>query len=139
MIPVSYKIYKSSVLATVLSILGTGFTMCSLLMAIVFISSAVTARNYADLPAEILTVLMIAAIGLGIEKAAYNVNEKKKLKTIVEKLRAEGQEAQISESVPFALSVYNICPGKKMQLYIASLNPQTGEIIASNLTKSKKS
>ena len=60
---------------------------------------------------------------------ARKISENKQFKVLLKNMEANGIEYRISESIEFALEVYNACPVEAAKKYIVKRNPEAGKII----------
>lgn len=116
------RIYKNSVVASILSMCGYGLAMVGLIVA--FTESIVGG-------------VIVALIGVGLALWGAKVSENKQFRVWKQKIESDGMTNRIKEDVKVAVMVYNSNPGKKSLAYISQLNPVAGELIAEK-TRSKK-
>lgn len=112
------RIYKNSILATFLSMFGTGFTLCGIL--ILFQLEAVG--------------IVILIIGICFMWWSDSVNDKKTFKLWRKKLEENHIDQLIKTSTAHSVQVYNANPDKRTLEYIQELNPQAAAYIREQLS-----
>lgn len=121
---IHYTVYKNSLLATILSFLGSAYIMMG---ALIFVLGLID--NEFEIAEGIFLFIRFVLVGVVLLKIAKYVNEKKTFKLWVKAIRAQGAEYRIKESVDYAVMAYNSYPTKRTLKYISKLNPQVVEMI----------
>ena len=129
---IPYTSYKNSVLATILSIIGSLMGGFGIMLFVFGIFSLLSGKGEV-----IFGSIFLILPGIAFTVLARHIAERKQMKIISKTLREKGAESEISNSVNLALHVYNQYPTKRMQKYIAGLNPQAGQIIQEFRQKQK--
>ncbi len=127
---VFHKKYSNSVLATVLSFLGSALALSGFVFGIKEFLSGENAQS----DVEIWIGMAIAGVILSL--FSKWLGERKILKTLKKNVKEQNMEANIRASTELAVAIYNKAPCKPVQKYITELNPAAGEII--NQKKSSK-
>jgi len=117
------KIYKNSVLASVVSIVG-GLTL-------------ILGVTYA-VQEEVLPGILIALAGFALYIWASVISDNKRFKTWKKTVEAKGLDDAARSSVQSAIQVYNTYPCDKTLKYIAALNPEAARNISAQLAAKKK-
>lgn len=118
---ISYKIYKNSVLATIISLMGSAFTVCGVVA----------------LFAEPVSGLVCAAMGVGMLFWAKNISENKAFKKWWKQITDNHLEPQIAASLQTAIAIYNKNPQKRTLNKIRQLNPAAAQTIQDQLDRQK--
>ncbi|MGM9617229.1 hypothetical protein [Butyricicoccus sp.] len=121
-------IYPHSILASLLSIIGTMFAALGILLAIVNLSVE-----------AILAGVIMFAMGLGCTAGAEHIGENKKFDDWRKRVRNAGLEPIIQQSVEDAVKIYQTYPSKHTLGYISALNPEAGRLITAYIQNNAKS
>lgn len=116
-------LYKNSILASIISILGYICCMFGIVMMI----------QEKEFVAGILLIL----IGFGFICWAAQISENKRFKQWKKKISTPDVIAAIQNDIAFAVKVYNAYPSKKTLAYIRSLNPGAADRISQLLASQK--
>ena len=115
-----YRTYGNSLIATLVSLLGSGLLFGGLYLGYECISSG----------DDIMGAIALIAIGFGLTRVAANISHKKWIKTIEEKglhIRAKDPV----EGFEVCKAIYESNSNKKKALeYIRTLNPHAAQLIA---------
>ena len=123
---IKYTAYKNSVLATILSLLGSLSAGGGML---ILVSAIFVRDSELDLGPAFIGFLVLFLLGVALMWAAKCTSERKQSRALIKAIKKNGLEEQIFNSVEVALSVYKRYPTKRMKKYISALNPQAGQII----------
>ena len=115
-------IYKNSVLASLISILGY-----------IFVIGGICVMFGGEIGGGIVMLI----VGIALAMWASAISENKKFKTWKKELQAKGVEAQIRTSTQVAFQVYNAYPRSNTLNYIRSLNPAAAQLIADQIAANK--
>ena len=124
---ISYTVYKTSALATVLSFLSS----IAIMGGCGFAAAGILSKDYSMLPAG----LIFFAAGVGAKFLAEMLAANGWWKKVV---MAQNLEPQIRESVDFCFKVYNTNPCNLVLNKIEALNPQGAAQIRSAICAQKK-
>ena len=113
-----FSIYKNSVGATAVSILGYGLLMMGVMLAV---------------SEDLISGIVMAVLGILLELWAPTISRNKQFKKWIKQLREKGVEAEIRSDINAAIRVYNSNPCKKTLAYIGTLNPAAAENITKQL------
>lgn len=115
--------YQNSLVASLLSLVGTCFWIfsgfCLILMVQAIFSGEFEWEMLLMLP---LGVLLFAA-GVGVNVLANSISERKAFRAWIRKIRQAGLEPYIASSAEYALDVYTKNPTEMTVQYIQALNP----------------
>lgn len=125
-----FKKYSNSVLATVLSFLGSALALSGLVFGTKEFLSGENAQS------DVKIWIGMAIAGVILSLFSKWLGERKILKTLKKNVKEQNMEANIRASTELAVAIYNKAPCKPVQKYITELNPAAGEII--NQKKSSK-
>ena len=115
-------IYHNSILASLVSLFGTGFAMCGLVILI---------------SGEIVGGILCAAAGFAMSAYAITISERKQFNTWKKQVEAKGVDQAIRADTEIALHAYNSYPGQRTLNYIRGLNPAAADLIAQRLQAEK--
>ena len=111
-------IYKTSVLASAVSIFGCGFMLMG-------IASAFSG--------QVVGGIIMALCGVGLSIWASEISENKRFKVWKKKVEEGGFVPAIQSNMKTAIDCYNTLPGKKTLAYIRTLNPAAADNIEQQL------
>lgn len=114
------NIYKNSVLASILSIVGTVFLLLNVGM---FISELV--KGSFDFAKDFPVVILYTLIAILLLWLAKYISERKEFKQFVKYVKQNHLEQEIAGSIEAALKLYRAYPTKLVKKYITKLNPET--------------
>lgn len=115
--------YKNSFLASLVSIFGCVFVICSI--SIIF-------------SGEVLIGIVLILIGVGLLMAASDISDNKQFKKWLKEAQENNIDDVIRSSVADAARMYNLAPGKAMLKYIRGINPEAADAIQKDLDAQKK-
>lgn len=128
----SVVVYKHSILATLLSLLGLSLVVTPL---IALLSDLLSGKF--DL-SMLFPMLFIAAVGVGLMFLAESVSDSKLQKLWIRQLKKEGMEPKLAASAELAVQAYYKCSGKKTLKFIRGLNPAAAERIEAQEAQEKQ-
>lgn len=110
---ISFEYYKNSILATMISFLGSAFRVIG------FITLPFCVVEF---PLIFLGGLLIA-LGFGLIKLAETISELKSFLKLLKIIKKNNLDEQIKDSVDIAEFIYNKCPNFFTKKYLLKLNP----------------
>lgn len=133
---VSFKVYKNSPGATVLSIIGTLSLLTGLTVLISVIAFVIEGKSN-DILSVIFYSIYSIVLGCFFIYIAKRINTNKVAKQLIKYIEQQGLQQKIATSYEFALYTYSTLPTENILNYISVLNPQFSMKIRENMQKQK--
>lgn len=116
-------VYKNSILASLVSIMGYGFMVGGLGMAF---------------GGEILGGIVLFLMGLGCAALASVISERAQFRQWIRKLKKDGIIDRARQDTALAIQIFQANPTKQTLRYIRKLNPTAAEYIDQRLAANKQ-
>lgn len=117
------RFYKNSVIATIISIWGTTWTLVGFCVAI---------------SEDAIAGIVLAVVGICLIFVARVINEKAIFKKWIKGLKKDGIVEKLSTSEEMCIAVYNANPCKKNIKYIRKHNPVVAEKLLFEINKKRE-
>ena len=127
-----YTKYKLSKLATFISAIGGIFISLSIVFTIYGAASGFTESFSEDTIGLVVCGLIMLGMGLGFQKWAKSINDKKVYQKWTEVIAENNLAQQASANTAVALELYKKAPTERCRNYILQLNPGLNGFIQSS-------
>ncbi len=114
----SFTTYKNSVLASIISFLGSLYIFIGFVFAACLLLTVIGQDTGMTISEGIGSIVVCALLGVLHLKWAKRISENKFTRKMIKDLESHGLDKQIADSSEFAAEIYQKCPTKKMKKYI---------------------